>query len=246
MRHFLIVAGSAAWCRERAALLLADRPGAVWIGDIAEQQQLDRVIPASRAKQLLGQEFHSILFDAHCGFDADAFAAVSGAINNHGYLLLLTPPLHQWPDFEDPDYQRLCVWPVTAEKINGRFLQRLSSMFLHTPAVEMITREEAHAMTPLPSPVTCITTSTADQQQAIDAIVHVADGHRSRPLVITADRGRGKSAALGLAAAMLLNKHAHDNYHIVVTAPAMNADESLLRHDDEQLPVFSSRKWRLF
>ncbi len=246
MRHFLIVAGSAAWCRERAAQLLTNRPGVVWVGDIAEQQQLKQVIPAIRAKQLLGEEFHSILFDAHCGFDADAFAAVSGTINNHGYLLLLTPPLHQWPDFEDPDYQRICVWPVTADKINGRFLQRLSSMFLHTPDVQIISQGEAHESVPLPSPVTCITTSTDDQQQAIDAIVHVASGHRCRPLVITADRGRGKSAALGLAAAILLNKHEHDKYHIVVTAPAMNAVETLFRHAGAQLPGFSSRKGRLF
>ena len=246
MRHFLMVAGSAAWCRKRAAQLLADRPGTVWIGDTAELQQLDRIIPASRAKQLLGQEFHSIVFDAHCGFDADAFAAVSGTINKHGYLLLLTPPLHQWPDFEDPDYQRLCVWPVTSDQINGRFLQRLSSMFLHTPAVEIIAQGEAHASAPLPSPVTCITTSTADQQQAIDAIVHVASGHRSRPLVITADRGRGKSAALGLAAAILLNKHAHDKYHIVVTAPAMNAVVTLFQHAAPELPGFKTDTGKIF
>ncbi len=240
MRHFLIVAGSAAWCKERAAQLLTDRPGAVWIGDIAEQQQFERIIPANRAKQLLGQEFHSILFDAHCGFDADAFAAVSGAINNHGYLLLLTPPLHQWPDFQDPDYQRLCVWPVTADKINGRFLQRLSSMFLHTPDIEIIPQGEAHASAPLPFPVTSTTTSTDDQQQAIDAIVRVAGGHRSRPLVITADRGRGKSAALGLAAAILLNKHEHDKYRIVVTAPAISSVKTLFQHAAQKLPEFHS------
>ncbi|HBH35302.1 MAG TPA: hypothetical protein DDW45_02530, partial [Gammaproteobacteria bacterium] len=184
--------------------------------------------------------------DAHCGFDADAFAAVSGTINNHGYLLLLTPPLHQWSDFKDPDYQRLCAWPVTADKIKGRFLKRLSSMFLHSHVVEMITQGEAHAITPLPSPVICKTTSTADQQQAIDAIVHVATGHRSRPLVITADRGRGKSAALGLAAAMLLNESTHGKRRIVVTAPAMSAVETLFRHAGARLPGFSSRKGRLF
>jgi len=246
MRHFLIVAGSAAWCRERAAQLLANRPGAVWIGDSAGKQQLDRVIPANQAKQLLGQEFHSILFDAHCGFNADAFAAVSGTINNHGYLLLLTPPLHRWHEFEDPDYQRLCAWPVTADKINGRFLQRLSSMFQHTPAVEVITQEESHQCAPLASPVSSTTASTEDQQQAIDAIVHVAVGHRSRPLVITADRGRGKSAALGLAAAILLNKHEHGKYHIVVTSPAMNAIATLFQHATPELPGFNSETGKLF
>jgi len=246
MRHFLILAGSAAWCRTRAAQLLANRPGAVWIGDVAGKPQLDRVIPANQAKQLLGQEFHSILFDAHCGFNADAFAAVSGTINNHGYLLLLTPPLHRWHEFEDPDYQRLCAWPVTADKINGRFLQRLSSMFQHTPAVEVITQEESHQCAPLASPVTSTTASTEDQQQAIDAIVHVAVGHRSRPLVITADRGRGKSAALGLAAAILLNKHEHGKYHIVVTSPAMNAIATLFQHATPELPGFNSETGKLF
>lgn len=246
MRHFLIVAGSAAWCRKTAAQLLADRPGFMWIGDITEQQKLDQIIPANRAKQLLGQEFHSIVFDAHCGFDADAFAAVSGTINNHGYLLLLTPPVHQWPGFNDPDYQRLCVWPVTPDKIKGRFLKRLSNRFLHNHAIEMITQEDAHAIAPLSFPATHITTSSADQKQAIDAILRVATGHRSRPLVITADRGRGKSAALGLAAAKLLNEHRYGKYNIIVTAPAMNAVETLFQHASAQLSGFTSRKGRVF
>jgi tRNA(Met) cytidine acetyltransferase len=246
MRHFLIVAGSAAWCRKSAALLLANRPGVIWIGEQADQQNPEGMIPAGRAKQLLGREFHSIVFDAHCGFDADAFAAVSGTIKNHGYLLLLAPPLHQWPGFEDPDYQRLCVWPVTSDTIKGRFLQRLSSMFLRSPVVEKITQGDGDTIAPLPSPVPCITTSTTDQQQAIDAIVHVASGHRCRPLVITADRGRGKSAALGLAAAILLNKHAHEKYHIAVTAPAMHAVETLFEHAAQALPEFDSSTGKLF
>lgn len=246
MRHFLIVAGSAAWCRKTAAQLLTNRPGSMWICDIAEQQKPDQMIPASRAKQLLGQEFHSIVFDAHCGFDADAFAAVSGTINNHGYLLLLTPPVHQWPDFNDPDYQRLCAWPVTPDRINGRFLKRLSHRFLHSHAVKVITQEDAHAIAPLSSPTTHITTSSADQQQAIDAILRVATGHRSRPLVITADRGRGKSAALGLAAAKLLNEHKYGKYNIIVTAPTVNAVETLFQHASAQLSGFTARKGRLF
>ena len=246
MRYLLIVTGNAAWCRESATLLLANRPDAIWIGEHADQENLGQMIPASRARQLLGREFHSLVFDAHCGFDADAFAAVSGTINNHGYLLLLTPPLHQWPAFKDPDYQRFTVWPVAADKIKGRFLQRLSSMFAHARGVEIIIQGEARAITPLPSPVTCITTSTTDQQQAIDAIVHVASGHRSRPLVITADRGRGKSAALGLAAAILLNKHAHDKYHIAVTAPSMQAVGTLFEHAAQALPEFDSNTGDLF
>ena len=44
---------------------------------------------------------------------------------------------------------------------------------------------------------------TADQQRAVDAVVRVVTGHRRRPVVLTSDRGRGKSAAFGIAAAQL-------------------------------------------
>lgn len=245
MRHLLIISGSAAWCRKKASQLLADRPGTIWIGDIPEQQQSAEVIPAQRAKQLLGQEFHSIVFDAYCGFDADAFAAISGAINNHGYLLLLTPPLRQWPDFEDPDYLRLCAWPVTPDKIKGYFLKRLSTLFARTPCIKIISQGESYENSPLPPPAICRTSSTAEQQQAVEAILHAARGHHRHPLVITADRGRGKSAALGQAAAILLNESTTGQRHILVTAPAYKQVETLFQHAARDLPQFHTSAGQL-
>ncbi|EJG0450067.1 tRNA(Met) cytidine acetyltransferase, partial [Vibrio parahaemolyticus] len=52
-------------------------------------------------------------------------------------------------------------------------------------------------------------------------------GHRKRPLVLTADRGRGKSSALGIACAQLLQ---HKPLRILLTAPSINAVEPVYQH----------------
>ena len=58
------------------------------------------------------------------------------------------------------------------------------------------TQTEAAASPPVPY-------FSLDQQQAVQGIFKVLSGHRRRPLLLTAHRGRGKSAALGIAAAEL-------------------------------------------
>jgi tRNA(Met) cytidine acetyltransferase len=69
--------------------------------------------------------------------------------------------------------------------------------------------------------------ATPEQTRLIDDIVKVGLGRRRRPLVITADRGRGKSAALGMAAARLI---AEGRQQVVVTANEPAAVETLLTH----------------
>jgi tRNA(Met) cytidine acetyltransferase len=69
--------------------------------------------------------------------------------------------------------------------------------------------------------------ATSDQNRAIEEVVRCGLGRRRRPLVITADRGRGKSAALGIAAVRLLSV---GRQHIAVTAPSPDAVRTLFRH----------------
>ena len=81
---------------------------------------------------------------------------------------------------------------------------------------------------------------TSCQVSAVEAVRKVVTGHRKRPLVLTADRGRGKSAALGLAAASLL---AERNIKIVVTAPSYLASQTVFQHVAAQFGLpFSNQK----
>jgi tRNA(Met) cytidine acetyltransferase len=244
MRYLMIVSGNAAWCRKAAARLLSDHDNILCIAD-SGCPHATRTLAAGQAHQLLGQEFQSIIYDAHDGFDADAFAVVCGTLCANGYLLLLTPPLRQWPEFDDPDYRRICSWPATSRAIKGRFLQRLSRMLQHHPAARVISREQAQQLSPLARPAPFISSGSVDQQRAIDSVIRAATGHRRRPLIMEADRGRGKSAALGQAAAALLLRPAGNCRQILVTAPSLHAVETLFEHAGKALPGFHATSGKL-
>jgi tRNA(Met) cytidine acetyltransferase len=66
-----------------------------------------------------------------------------------------------------------------------------------------------------------------NQQAAIAAIERVLHGHRNRPLLLQADRGRGKSAVLGMAAQQLLQ---HADITILITAPRRTAVDTVFKH----------------
>ena len=79
---------------------------------------------------------------------------------------------------------------------------------------------------------------TEHQVQAVAAAIKVCRGHRRRPLVITSDRGRGKSAALGIASAYLMQQR---ETTIVVTAPARHCVQALFERVQQifTLPLHS-------
>ncbi len=206
---------------------------------------------AAAAFSLLGNEIDALVFDAWAGFDADAFGALTGSIRAGGLLLLLTPSLQAWPAYEDPQNQRIAVFPLTAGDVGGRYLQRLVRVIQQDPCSLLI---EQGAIQRIPPPVDApaadidpIVTDedceTIDQQRAVEAVIKVATGHRRRPLVLVSDRGRGKSVAFGIAAARLIQQ---GKRHIVVTAPRREAAETVLRHAgkllaegiDQHGPVF--------
>lgn len=184
-------------------------------------------IRPDQARARLGQEYSVLVWDAYAGFHPDGFGALAGTLAGGGVLLLLTPPAAEWPFFADPDYRRLGATPE--ERF---YLKRLAGVLEADPHVLRI-RPNA-ALPPLPVVATAFTQSlpTDDQQRAFEAILRVRRGHRRRPLVLTADRGRGKSAILGVAAAHLINQEA---LSIVVTALQPRALKAFWRHAEASL-----------
>jgi tRNA(Met) cytidine acetyltransferase len=197
-------------------------------------------VGAGAAHRLLGREIQTLVFDAWAGFDPDAFGALTGCIQGGGLLVLLTPSLDEWPLYPDPQHARITVAPCPAEQVSGRFLWRLARVIREDP--RLLLYEEGTGLRPpvsaaggpvdsgFPMEGSC---RTADQQRAVEALLKVATGHRRRPVVLVSDRGRGKSAAFGIAAARLIEQ---GRRRILVTAPRPDAVEAVLDHADRERP----------
>ena len=234
-RHLLLLAGHPAWCRAAATAALAGR-ARLWIGTHADDA--GPVTPATRARTLLGREWHDVVYDAHAGLDVDALAAAAGTLRGGGLLLLLTPPLATWPETPDPALARLLSSPATPADAAGRFVTRLRGLLYGSEGVTVCAEgsplppgpQPAHGLAASPTPDADGALGT-DQRRAVEAVVTAAEGC---PVVLIADRGRGKSAALGLAAARILTSGAR---HIVVTAPRRAAAAALFRHAAAKLDL---------
>lgn len=158
----------------------------------------------NKLKAYLGQNLNHLVFDALDDLDPDALAVAAGLVRGGGRFLLLTPELEHW-----------------GKQPKSRFLQRLARLCgsqARPPTPP--SKEEADGLTP-------------EQEQVIRALHSTARGHRNRPLVVIADRGRGKSSAFGVAAGRLL---AEGLENILVTAPRLDAVGSLFDHAARELP----------
>lgn len=204
----------------------------LWIGDADDAPDSRLVsIKAAQARQWLGQETSVIVWDGWQGNPPDAFAALSGTLKAGGLLFWLMPSLEEWGDFADPDYSRT---GLDHDQLHP-FAERMAGILALNPSVIRVQLGLPEVVTPpvLPKPSAEFrVTTTPDQQALIHKLVAFGLGRRRRPMVVTADRGRGKSAALGMVAAQLLQQ---GRRQVLVTAPARDNVNALFAHALESL-----------
>lgn len=252
-RRLLVLSGERAWCQQQIVMLiqlLAPNNIQIIGNNDTLPSELNRealqhiTLCSSGSNQVwLGMEYQHIIIDAHAGFAVDGFGAISGTLRAGVLMILVTPPLEQWGHFVDPENRRIQVYPYCLEQISAHFLQRLATLITQSPYCTVITPDAINDRTINTAQYDTPQNSyqpqqTQDQTDAIAAIIKVAQGRRNRPLVLTADRGRGKSAALGIAAAQLIQQKqaAQQAIRIVVTAPTKQATTVLFYHLQQLLP----------
>ncbi|MDH5301431.1 MAG: GNAT family N-acetyltransferase [Gammaproteobacteria bacterium] len=226
----VVLAGDEAWASNIAAELIESAAKLLWLGEGSPEGVEPQTFATART--WLGRELDVVVINAYSGLDVDGLGAVSGTVRAGGMLILLTPPLDGWQNFVDPEHAKLAVAGYAAESISGRMLARLARMIREDEQLLLIEQNQ-----PLPAPPKLPQTdvssksvepyATIDQQQAVEKILQTLPQENPVPLVMTADRGRGKSAALGLAAGQLLQQQ---NIRIGISGPRLAAVEQVFVH----------------
>lgn len=207
---------------------------AIWLGD--DSPQLDHLLlqPLSprSSQSLLGRDSDCIVVDFYSSCNADVLGRATGALNGSGLLLLLAPPLADWGDYDDPDYLRYRAIRPESYRFRGFFLRRFRRLLqeelqrdtdaclsLIEQSVESISPSDFSPLNfPPPSPPSRLAgcfRPTLAQRQVVQAVLELMSSGRSA-LTLSADRGRGKSVALGLAVAELLKG---GPFRVAVTSP---------------------------
>ncbi|MCP5014888.1 MAG: tRNA(Met) cytidine acetyltransferase [Ketobacter sp.] len=227
----VLVEGDEGWTLQAAQAVLSifGSSSVLWYSERAPKGSWQ--LPANKVNHELGREAEAAVFDLYSGFAPDAMAAIAGAIKVGGVLLILGPPLESWAHFQDALASRIAVEPWGVSMVKRDFIQRAAWILDAFPHKIRLCQEGPWEGIDINAPTKesaseddwgCI---TACQRRAVEAVMHVVSGHRKRPLVLEADRGRGKSAAMGLAVARLMAQ----GKSIVVTAPRPDCVETLIK-----------------
>jgi tRNA(Met) cytidine acetyltransferase len=212
-RQCIVVLGDRPWCLSTSEQLLASVSATQICHLTAQPSSFKQPLEPQKAKSILGQEFDAIVFDGLDGVNADSLGLCLGTIRAGGALIL-------WLNTEANNG----LWLSRFLAITEQYQQRSDDFKLI---------RQGDALPELTIDFGAFQTyQTCEQQDAIKAIKHVVYGHRKRPLVLSADRGRGKSAALGLAAAELIIE---GKQCILLTAPSLAAVEVCFEHAHRQL-----------
>ncbi|MDX7975752.1 tRNA cytosine(34) acetyltransferase TmcA [Escherichia coli] len=222
IRRLLVLSGEEGWCFDHALKLRDALPGD-WLW-ISPQPDAENHCLPSALQTLLGREFRHAVFDARHGFDAAAFAALSGTLKAGSWLVLLLPVWEEWENQPDADSLRWsdCPDPIATPHFvqhlkrvltadNDAILWRQNQPF---SLAHFTPRTDWHPATGTPQP---------EQQQLLQQLLTMPPGVAA----VIAARGRGKSALAG----QLISRIAGS---AIVTAPAKAATDVLAQFAGEK------------
>ena len=217
-RQLLLLTGDKNWCYEQCTQLLAQLQQPSFV--LSKNTNLVNAHWPEHTHQILGQECAHAVYDGYSGLVPDKLAALAGVVQAGGFLIVLLPALESLEHWCDP---ALPLFQSFGQAHQYSFFnQRLKHLLSNASLLHFNQQDGWVTLADIDSSVGTI--DFTEQQQCVELIKKTAHGRANRPLLINADRGRGKSAALGIAASELSDKK------ILISSMQFRALHSSFKH----------------
>ncbi|MDH3000626.1 hypothetical protein A1D23_09355 [Chelonobacter oris] len=235
-RQTVILSGDDAWLQRQLTAFFTACPqqSAVYCAarQIEAQPENCLFYAFSQAKNLLGQEFDTAVYDGRqqnsLNFNLEALAIVAATVKAGGVLLILLPDWHRLAHCPDWDSLR---WNGTAQASVPRHFYRWLQRSLGVHSISHYRQHDSEVRLPQPKGQGWQLPDTALQQQQ-RMLRHILSA-QCDIYVLTAARGRGKSALAGMLAQELAAKQ-----RVFLTAPNQTAVQTFYRHCGQTKPHF--------
>ena len=180
----------------------------IWISSRVPQG-----VTTKKSTIFLGAEHDCVVFDAYSDFDLDSFGAISGTIKACGILFVIIPELKNHQNYiNDSRFLKRALSDI--KKYKNIFLVSRDKLL---PKIEKY-RNIVESLDNIDFPY-----RTADQKLAVETIFKNVIDKDKFVMVLTSDRGRGKSASLGLASGLLMK----DSASKILSRPQENQSVTL-------------------
>lgn len=171
--------------------------------------------------EILGQEFPFALYDGYFGVFPNTLAALSGTVQAGGVLAVILPDISQWASWYDP---ALTTWlSYGATQHDSQFLKRWQKIIPSLPISLLSQTHGATLKVPTESHFDTLG-ALQEQSKTVDILKRHLQKKTSLPCLLSADRGRGKTSALGFLVADM----PQDNF--IICAVQYRAVKSCFKH----------------
>ncbi len=175
-------------------------------------------ISIAESDKVLGKTYDNLFLDLRGSFTANDLGKVISTVRGGGLIIMLTPPFEKWVTATLSYHEKLAIPPYTVEQCRHLFIPRLIRKLYEHEGIwiyrngrwEKESREELiekpkprRLKPPKESRISKVIYGLARSQDQIEVLKILENLQEDEIFVLTADRGRGKSAVLGLGIAGL-------------------------------------------
>ena len=229
-RRLLIISGSMHSCNKRIINLLSQAPSHVVIQHSGNNPAFST--SSATRKHLLGNECDIALLHAHDTFSPGDLMALAGTVRRAGCLIISCPSFETWPSSINTAFVSHGFSMPSSHYI-ARFIElifnndkvaRWSEDTLYLPPLASFSTIN-NVLANTQSPYNTNVFKSPCQQRGFDTLTTIWRTNTPKA-VITAPRGRGKSALLGL----LIGSRINADKRIVITSTVRENTKNIFKH----------------